>query len=167
MPQSRKEELRKRVRHFTKRIGQALKVNDHNEVSNLREQRGVFVTALIEEFDEYFFLKNNKSCFGSLDEAKEHYEDPDNRKSVAAAKAISEMYQGREFLRKRCKAFDSMSGEELKIQVIDEIKEQMIRMENMINQLLDEVGKAPIDFVQADEDKQDDFLDGIDLDSLI
>ena len=153
---------------MTKLIGQALKAHDHNEVSNLRIQRGGFITNLIEEFDEYFILKNNKSCFVSLEEAKDHYENLKNRQSVAAARAVSEMYQGREFLRKRLKEFSDMTKQELKDKVLEEISEQMKRMEKLMNKMLTDIGKPVINFAEADKNKQssDDFLNGFDMSSL-
>jgi len=164
----RQKELRKNIRHYTKQIGLALKAYDHKDVSNLRLQRGKFMKALAEEFDEYFFVnKEGKSCFGTLEEAQEHYQDPDNRKKVAVAGAVSEVYQGREYLRQRYKTLNDMTPEKAQESVLGEISEQMKRMEKIINELLEDVGKPPIDFDEADASKDDDFLDGIDMSSLL
>jgi hypothetical protein len=168
MPSDKQLSLRKNIRRLTKRIGQALKAHDHNEVSNLRRQRGDFIKTLIEEFDEYFILQDSKSCFVTLEEAKDHYENPKNRQSVATARVVSEMYQGREFLRKRHKKFSDMSLEELRDKVLEEISGQMNRMEKLMNKMLTDIGKPAIDFIEADKSKQDDdsFLDGFDMSSL-
>jgi len=167
MSEERNIDLKKKIRTLTKKIGQAIKENDHNEASNLRAQRCQFIETLVEEFDEYFILKDNKSTFVTLEEAKEHYENPDERKKVATAGVVSEMYQGREFLRKRYSNFNALTPENLKIKVLNEINEQINRLEKAINGLLKEVGKKHIDFTQADNDRTDDFLDGIDMSSLL
>lgn len=168
MPSDRESNLKKNIRRLTKRIGLALKTHDHNEVSNLRQQRGDFIKALIEEFDEYFILQDNKSCFVTLTEAKEHYENPENRKAVATARAVSEMYQGREFLRKRLKEFTDMTEQELRDKVIGEISGQVTRMEELMNKMLGDINKPLIDFVEVDKSKEDDddFLSGFDMSSL-
>lgn len=167
MSEDKQKHYRIQVRRLTKQIGQALKTHDHNEVSNLRTQRGVFINALIEEFDQYFILKDGKSHFVTLEDATEYDEDPQNRQSVAVARAVSEMYQGREFCRKRCGEFDAMTGEELKKVVTSEINGQIARMEKTMNELLKGIGKPPIDFKEADASKDVDFLDGIDMSSLL
>jgi len=168
MPSDKQLNLRKNIRRLTKRIGQALKEHDHNEASNLRSQRGDFIKTLIEEFDEYFLLKNNKSCFVTLEEAKDYYDNAENRQKVATAGAVSEMYQGREFLRKRLKEFSDMSKQELKDKVLGEILGQMKRMEKLMNKMLTDIGKPAIDFAEADKSKEnnDDFLSGFDMSSL-
>jgi hypothetical protein len=167
VPNDRQKQLRNNIRRHTKRIGQALKAYDHNEVSNLRTQRGAFIKTLIEEFNEYFIIQNGKSRFVSLEEATTHYEDPENKKSLAVAQAVSEMYQGREFLRDRYKTLHDLTPEDAQEKVLREVSEQMERMEKMMNALLADVGRPTIDFNDADASKDTDFLDGIDMSSLL
>jgi hypothetical protein len=167
MSEDKQKHYRIQIRRLTKQIGLALKTHDHNEVSNLRDQRGMFIKALIEEFDQYFILKDGRSHFVTLAEAKEHYQDPENRQAIAVARAVSDMYQGREYCRKRCGEFEAMEAEELKKIVLSELQNQIARMEQTMNELLKDIGKAPIDFKEADASRDVDFLDGIDLSSLL
>ncbi len=166
MPDKRQKDLRKNIRSLTKQIGQALKVHDHSEADNLRYRRIIFIRALVEEYNEYFIIKKGKSRFVDYEEANQHSKKPENRKSIASARIISEMFQGREFLRARYKEFADMTPEKVQKTVMTEIKEQMNRMETVMNELLTDVGRSTIDFEEADSIKNGDFLDGIDMSSL-
>ena len=169
MSSDRQKQLKKNIRRCTKRIGEALKTHDHNEASNLRQQRATFIQSLIDEFEEYFILRDSKSCFVTLDEATAHYKEPENRKNVASARAVSEIYQGRQFLRERYKMFSAMDDAKVKATILDDIDGQIKKMERVINELLEGVEKPTINFDDVDSKKDDDdgFLDGIDMSSLL
>jgi len=168
MSNDREVTLQKSIRRLTKRIGEALRQNDHNEAKNLRQQRGGFIKQLVEEFDLYYYIDaDGKSAFGSLVEAQEHYDDPETKKRIAITEALTELFQGREYLRNRKTDLSAKTDADVKTQVLTEITDQMGRMEASLNELRKEVGKAPLDFGEIDASKDTDDLDGIDLSSLL
>ena len=169
MSDDREKFLKKQVKRYTKRLGAALKANEHKEADNLRQQRGEFVASLVEEFDTYFIIVDGKSDFVSLEEAREHYNDPANKRKVGVANAISGWYQNRQYLRTQVKKYTEMDAEKLKRMVLGDIKKRMASLAKNINKLRAEGGEAPIDFEVADskQDEDSSFLDGIDMDSLL
>ena len=168
MSDDREKLLQKSVRRLTKKIGQALQANDHNEAKNLRQQRGGFIKQLVEEFDSYYYVdEHGKSQFGSLEEAKEHYGDPETKKRMAITSALTDLFQGREYLRNRRINFTTKTDVEVKTQVMQEMTDQMGRMEESLNELRKEIGKPPLDFAEVDANKDNNDLDGIDLSSLL
>jgi len=166
----RQEFLRKQVRRLTKSLGQALRNNDHKDADNIRQQRAEFASQLADECDEYFTIdENGRSHFVSIEEAKEHYSNPETKRRVGIANTISEMFQGRDHVRSQMTKFEGMSADRVKEHVLGELENQISRMEKIMNALRKEVGKDPIDF-KAEDDKKDEnssFLDGIDFDSLL
>jgi len=168
MSDDRQTSLQKSIRRLTKKIGQALSANDHNEAKNLRSQRGGFIKQLAEEFDEYFYIgENGKSTFSGFEEAKEYYEDPENKKRMAISDALTELFQGREYLRNRTIDLSGKTEAEVKKQIMQEMTDQMGRMEASLNELRKEVGKPPLDFGEIDANKDNDDLKGIDFSSLL
>lgn len=168
MPDDREKELKKRIRTLTKRIGEAGRSGDHNEVENLRQQRSNFIGQLIDEFDLYYWIVDGKSKFGTQEEVNEHYEEPENRKKLAIAGALTDLFQGRAILKRRFDQFGKLDAEEAKQLVLSEIADQLLRVEKTIHDFEEESDKEKTDFNQLDEnqDDGDDFLDGIDLTSL-
>lgn len=164
-PDERAVYLQKMCRKLTKQIGEALKTNDYNGVAHLRERRAKFSQQLIDEFDMYFYISDGKSTFGGLEDAQEHYAIPENRRAVAHAEALIEMFQGRDLLKTRLDTYGAMSADELKAATIKDLSDNLQRVEDGINDLRGQHGKPALDFNEVDA-KKDDFLDGIDLDSL-
>lgn len=168
MSDDRQETLRKSIKRLTKKIGQALKTNDHNEAKNLRTQRGGFIKQLAEEFDEYFYIgEDGKSTFSDLADAQEHYSDPETKKRMAITEALTEIFQGRKYLCGRKADFNSKTDAEVKAQVLKETTDQIGRMEGTLNELRKEIGKDPLDFDAVDASNDSDDLEGIDLSSLL
>ncbi len=164
-PDEKVEYLQKMCRSLTKQVGEALEADDHNEAAHLRERRSKFSQQLIDEFDIYFYVADGKSTFGGIEDAQEHYQKPENRRAVAHAEALTEMFQGRELLKTRLERYEAMTADELKAATIKDLTDNLQRVEDGINDLRERNGKPALDFDKVDT-KKDGFLDGIDLDSL-
>lgn len=169
MPDEREKELRKRIRRLTKQIGEAIKNHDHNEVENLRMQRSNFIGQLIDEYEVYYWVENGQSKFGTQEEAYEHYEQPENQKKLAVASAITDLFQGRTILKKRFDKFAQMNGDDVKELILGEVANQIVRVEKTIHEFEEESGMVETDFEELDkkQGEDDDFLDGIDISSLV
>ena len=164
--ETREQELKKNIRRLTKRIGNAKKSHDHGEVDKLRAQRGGFIKSLAEEFDTFYIIRDGKSDFVSQEEAVEFYEDPEEQKKVAAADAETDLFKGRRKIISRRKLLAEKSDEDVKKQVLDELDKEEKRLEGFINEIRKQVDLEEIDFSTI-EDDDDDWAEGIDLDSVV
>ena len=166
--EKREQSLKKNIRRLTKEIGVARKSHDYNQVTNARAQRAAFIKQLMEEYQVFFWIEGGKSIFGTQEEAETHYSNPEEKKKVAVARAVAELFQGRDYLKKRMKGFEEMAPDKLKEEVLKEIGDQTKRVEGNIHELQEAVGETKMDFVEVDKVKDgDDFLDGIDMSSLM
>lgn len=159
----REDFLKRRVRRLTKRIGMAKKDTDIGEIDNLRGQRNAFLKELAEKFDIYYWVDTEgKSCFGSLLQQREFYENnPEAVKTLQGTQAMSELFLGRRKLMDRQKKIESMKSDEVKDFVTREMVDEKARLEKLINDIAKEIGEKEVEFDKLDED---DPLDGIDLD---
>jgi len=167
MSDKRNKHLKTQIKRLTKLIGQATRSHDHNEASNLRQQRGAFCKALITEFDEYWILANGKSDFVSLEEAQAFYSDPKNVQRIGMHDALTEMSVERDMYIARQKKLENMSPEDVKKLMYSELQKAISQMEKNINMLRKELGQTAINFEQLDTIKNTDDLDGIDMSSLL
>lgn len=164
----RERELKSAIRRLTKRIGEARKASDFNEVENLRKQRGSFAKQLMEEYDQGFRIIDGKTEFLPLDEALEYYQQADVRKKVGVANATNDLLQARERLQKRLMRIEEMTAEEVKEATLKDIEREISKVEGIIEDINEQVGNPPVDFDKIDKQKltDDDLLDGIDMSSL-
>jgi hypothetical protein len=168
MSDNREDELKSHIRRLTKRIGEAKLAFDFNEVENLRNQRGSFVCALIEEFQQGFAIIDGKTVFMSTEELDEHYENEDVQKQVYAAAATTEILQVRDSIIKRMKRIEDGSAEDLKVEILASMVKEIAKLEAMGNDISVKCGSKEIDFKAIDESRQadNDLMDGFDMSSL-
>ena len=164
----RKKEIRRNIRRLTKLIGEAKRASDFNEVENLRNQRGNWQRQLVEEFEEMFVVKNGKTEFLPIEEAVEFYQNEDNKKRIAASNALNQLLQAREQLKKRHQAISDDPPETVKKKILNEVVDELGRVESIIQDLNKQAGNDKIDFDAIDKNREekDDLLDGIDMSSL-
>jgi hypothetical protein len=165
----REKELKKAIRRLTKRIGEARKASDFNEVENLRLQRGSFVKQLIDEFEQGFRVVNGKTEFLPLEDAIEHFRDPKVRRKVGVANATNDLLQARVQLQKRLQRLDEMDADKVKEELLGQVEREITKVERVIADINEQVGNEPIDFDEIDKKRlgDDDYLDGIDMSSLL
>ncbi len=164
----REKQLKSKISRLTKQIGQAKKQHDFNEIENLRKRRGTFTRQLIEEFGLGFCIKNGKTVFLPLAELEEHYSDPDVKARVGIANVTNDLLQSRDMLQARKMEFLSKTAEEVRDLLVKELDNEVVNIERIITDINANIGNDPVDFKKIDEKRKtgDDFLDGIDLDSL-
>jgi len=156
------DELKKRIRRLTKRISTAKQNQDLGEVSNLRTQRANFAKQLADEHEEYFFISEGKSTFGSMEEMQEHYQDPANLRKVQGAVSVEQLIEARRSIASKLHQIDGMEPTKAKELILKELREEQTKVEKMANKINKEIDEPEIDFSKLEDD--DDDLEGIDTD---
>jgi len=169
MPKNSKEDIQKQIRRLTKKIGIAKNNHDYNEIANLRIQRDQFLKQLIEEYQLAYIIVDGKTKFVSLEEAEQHYENPEVRKQIALTDAINQVCQEREKIISKLNTFKDMAPEQVKETCVKGLSIELDNIENFANGLAKEIGKKPFDWKEIDKKKKEgyNFLEGIDISSLL
>ncbi len=165
----KQKQLQDRIRSLTKQIGEARRAHRREELSNLRAQRNGFARQLAEEFDTYFVIRNGSTFFVSQEEMMEHYSDPEERKKVRGSNIVSQLFEQRQWYKRKLDWVKSSSDEDLREYLETTFEKQMKGREAAIHDVQGQIGEEPMDFdvIDARAAQDAELLDGIDLSSLL
>jgi hypothetical protein len=169
MSEDREKFIKKNIRRLTSEIGKARKDHSRAELDNRRTERANFARQLAEEFNEYFIIGDDgKTKFVPMEEAHEHYENPEVRKRIQGGGIVQQVYEQRMWFKSQQLAFQAMSDADMRKAVDDLFGREVKERETYIHKVQKDIGEELIDFdvvdTRAAESKKD--LEGIDLSFL-